>query len=146
MEKIDKAGIAKGVLLKRYFDRRSLSMINDQPFFKLVAVQFGYGFLDTSVDPAQVADIPLDATKLDITNVYIDRNPSFTFNPETNQVLVRTEIPAGVAGIPANGVNVNACCVLDEEEEAVAFLVSQLSVVNSERGYLVTGTIETNLN
>lgn len=143
---IEKSSIAKAVLLKRYFARRAISAISETPFFKLVSVRFGYGFLDVSTNPATVKYIPLTATVNDITNVYTDRTPTFTYDEVTNQIRIRAEIPAGGEGIPPEGVNVNACAILDETEEAVAFLVSQLIVVNSDRGYLVTGTIETNLN
>lgn len=137
---------AKGVLLKEYFDRRALSSISSAPFFRLKSVQFGYGFLDTATNPALVREIPLTAKKTDITNVYIDTSPTFLYDAVLNQIKVRTEIPAGAVGIPANGANVNAACILDERGIGVAMLVGQLTVVNSERGYILTGTIETNLN
>lgn len=137
---------ARAVLLARYFDRRALSMISASPSFRLKSVQFGYGFLDTSTTPALVTDIPLTATKADITNVYIDPAPSFFYDSTLKQVKIRTEIPAGAAGIPANGVNVNIACILDEQGQAVAMLAGQLTVVNSDRGYIVTGIIETDLN
>lgn len=137
---------ARGVLLARYFDRRALSMISSAPTFRLKSVQFGSGFLDTSVNPALVKDIPLTATKADITNVYIDNSPTFFYDATLKQVKVRTEIPAGAAGVPANGANVNVACVLDEQGLAVAMLAGQLTVVNADRGYIVTFIIETDLN
>lgn len=137
---------AKGVLLKEYFDRRALSSISSAPFFRLKSVQFGYGFLDLSTNPALVQDVPITSKKTDITNVYVDNSPTFLYDAATNQIKIRTEIPAGAAGIPANGANVNAACVLDERGTGVAMLVGQLTVVNAERGYILTGTIETNLS
>lgn len=136
----------KGVLLNRYFDRRAQSSISSTPFFRLKSVQFGYGFLDTGTSPATVKDIPLTSVATDITNVYVDANPVFLYDAVTHQISLRTEIPAGAAGIPAGGVNVNAACVLDETGAAVAFLVGQLTVVNSSRGYVMTGVFETNIN
>ncbi|HDS1207881.1 TPA: hypothetical protein QDZ84_002908 [Shewanella algae] len=141
-----KSKTSKGVLLARYFDRRAVSSISQVPNFKLTSVQFGYGYLDTSTDPAKIKPIPLTATKADITNVYIDNRPSFTYDENTHQIKVRTEIPAGAETIPEAGANVNVACILDDMGEAVAMLVGQLTVVNRDRGYLVTGTIETNLN
>lgn len=137
---------ARGVLLAAYFDNRALSMISVAPSFRLKSVQFGSGFLDTTVTPALVKDIPLTATKADITNVYIDSSPTFFYDAILKQVKVRTEIPAGAAGIPAGGASVNVACILDEKGIAVAMLAGQLTVVNAERGYVVTGIIETNLN
>lgn len=141
-----KSKTSKGVLLARYFDRRAISSISQNPSFKLASVQFGYGFLDTSTEPAQVKPVPLTATKADITNVYIDRRPLFTYDENTHQIKIRCEIPASDESIPESGVNVNVACVLDDTGEAVAMLVGQLTVVNRDRGYLVTGIIETDLN
>lgn len=137
---------AKGVLLQEYFDRRALSSISLAPFFRLKSVQFGYGFLDTSTDPALVTDVPITATKADITNVYIDRNPTFSYDPASRQIRIRSEIPTGAAGIPVNGANVNVACILDERDQGVAMMVGQLSVVNSARGYILMGTIEISSN
>jgi hypothetical protein len=137
---------ARGVLLAAYFNRRALSMISATPTFKLKSVQFGAGFLDTSVSPALVKEIPITAVKSDITNVYTDNSPTFFYDSTLKQVKVRTEIPVGAAGIPAGGANVNVACILDEQGNAVAMLAGQPTVVNTERGYVVTGIIETELN
>lgn len=121
-------------------------MISATPTFKLKSVQFGAGFLDTSVSPALVKEIPITAVKSDITNVYTDNSPTFFYDSTLKQVKVRTEIPVGAAGIPAGGANVNVACILDEQGNAVAMLAGQPTVVNTERGYVVTGIIETELN
>lgn len=138
--------LTKGVLLKRYFDRRALSSISGAPTFKLGHIQFGYGFLDTTQNPAQVLPIPLTATKNDITNVYIDEHPVYTYDDTSYQIKIRTEIPAGITALPPEGANVNVACILDETGEAVAMLANQLIVVNQDRGYIVTGVIEANIN
>jgi hypothetical protein len=138
--------VARGVLLDAYFNQRALSMISLTPTFRLKTVQFGYGFLDTSTSPPLVTDIPVTATKANITNVYIDNAPTFLYDATLRQIKIRTEIPAGAAGIPVNGANVNIACILDDKGNAVAMLAGQPAVVNSDRGYIVTGIIETDIN
>lgn len=137
---------ARGVLLANYFDSRALSMISSAPTFRLKSVQFGAGFLDNSTTPPTVSDIPFTATKADITNVYIDASPTFFYDSVLKQIKVRTEIPVGALGIPAGGATVNVACILDDKGGAVAMMAGQPTVVNSERGYVVTGIIETDLN
>ncbi|MGL5905110.1 MAG: hypothetical protein ACRCZA_00095 [Shewanella sp.] len=137
---------SRGVLLARYFDQRALSMISASPSFRLGAVLFGYGFVDDSVNPPLVDVIPITATKNDITAVYTDTSPTYFYNAQTHQINIRCEIPAGAAGIPANGANVNVACILDEQGQAVAMLAGQPSTVNKDRGYVVTGIIESNIN
>jgi hypothetical protein len=121
-------------------------MISPTPTFRLKTVQFGLGFLDNTTNPPLVTEIPITANKADITNVYIDTVPTFFYDTTLRQIKVRAEIPSGAAGIPPEGVSVNVACILDGEGNAVAMLAGQPTVVNSGRGYIVVGVIETDIN